>query len=131
VGREPGGGVVMAKKAKAKSPKARSNAIYVQKLLKKHGARGGSAVVSELDKMVTYLLTRTTSAMNVIATTYDKKSSVVKPKLAQAAFQSILDGELRASACEAGAEALVRYANAKVAGKLKSEEPAAAPEAAA
>lgn len=121
----------MAKKAKGKTPKARSNAIYVQKLLKKQGARGGSAVVCELDKMVTFLLGRTTSAMNVIATTYDKKSSVVKPKLAQAAFQSFLDGELRASACEAGAEALVRYASQKMAGKGKGEKPAAATEAAA
>lgn len=100
-------------KAQRKITKERSNGVYVQKLLKSKKARAVSDVVADLDKILTFLLHRATGAMATVAASYDKKLTTVKPKLAQAAFQCILEGDLRADACEAGAAALRRYVETK------------------
>jgi hypothetical protein len=118
-------------KAQRKVTKVRSNGVYVQKLLKRHQTRAVSDVVSDLDKMITFILNKTTNAMAIVATSYDKKLTTVKPKLAQAAFQSILDGDLRMAACEAGAAALERYCASKKGATAEEPETEAAVESAA
>ena len=108
----------MGKGAK-KPTKVRSNAVYIQKLLKAYKARAPAAVVAELEKMLSFLLSNTVDAMRTIALVYDKKTGTARPKLAQSALQALLEGNLQEDACAAGAQALVKFCEDKKAPKKK------------
>ena len=99
----------MAKKTKAME---RSNASYFRKMIVKQNARARSAVVEELDKMMTFVLCEMNKNVGSIARHYSKVDTL-KPKLFHAAFDAMLHGELKNSATSAGTEALIRFVEAK------------------
>jgi hypothetical protein len=101
----------MAKSAstKARAAPERSRRVYVQKLIKKHETHARGVVVDDVERMVQFTTTVVVDAMQKIIVNYVKNSNTVKPNIAQAALQAVLSGDLRTSACTAGATALVNY----------------------
>ena len=102
----------MAKRGIKKRVKERSNVSYMQKLIKKSKTAARRSVTAELNLMLTHLLERVNVNMASIMTHYAKKDDTVKAKLVQAAFQAMLSEELRESACDAGAAALLKFVDA-------------------
>ena len=113
----------MGKKA-AKKVVERSNVSYVQKILKTTKVAARGSVAGELNLMLSFLMNNMNSAMGSVVCHYSKKENTLRPKLAQAAFQALLHDELRTSACEAGAKALLDFAqkNASKSKKAATEE---------
>jgi hypothetical protein len=101
----------MAKKG-SKKVVERSNVSYMKRLINtsKTSARGN--VANELNLMLTYLVGNLNATMGSVTFHYSKKEGTLRPKLAQAALQSMLTGDLRTQACEAGAKALLSFAEA-------------------
>lgn len=87
----------------------RSNTSYLHRLVKKSGTSARGSVTAELNLMLTHVLDRMNFNMAAIATNYTKGDDTVKAKLVQSAFQVMLSDELRNSACDAGATALVKF----------------------
>ena len=65
----------------------------------------------ELDKMLRYVLSELSCTSNSVLSHYAKKSQTVRPNVAYAAFDCMLNGELRAEVTGAGAAALVEFVN--------------------
>jgi hypothetical protein len=113
----------MAKKAK--KVVERSNVSYMQKLIKKSQTSARGNVAGEMNLMLTFLINNLNTTMGSVVFHYSKKEGTLRPKLAQAAFQAMLHDELRTTACEAGAQALLAFAE-KNANKSKKSAPAEA-----
>lgn len=117
---------LMAKGGIKKRVKERSNVSYMQKLIKKSKTAARGSVTAELNRMLTHLLERVNVNMASIMTHYAKKDDTVKAKLVQAAFQAMLSEELRESACDAGAAALLKFVDAnKAKNSARAEKKAA------
>ena len=104
----------------------RANAPQVAKLMKKMGMRARATVSVELDRMLSHVLKNGISAMQSISSTYTKADLTIKPKIAHAAFQALLPGDLRHRACKAGADAVEQYIEKKKQAKIAAEEKRAA-----
>ena len=120
----------MAKKAKKNTP-VRSNTGFMKKIVKLHKTAARGPAVAELDNMLTFLLQQFNGTVSTILERYDTQSETVKAKVAQAAWQQLLSGALRDTACDAGADAVGKFLmkNKALAAK-KKEKVAAAGEAA-
>ena len=108
-------------KSGAKKVKERSNVAYIQKLVKRSGAHARGAVTIELNRMLTFLIDRLTDDMGTITKTYAKMDDTIKPKLVNAALQSILTGKLRDAACDQATTSLVSFLDRN---KVKSKRAA-------
>ena len=108
----------------AKKAVERSNVSYLQKLIKKSDTSVRGNVSTELNLMLTFLLSNLNTTMGSIVTHYAKKEGTIRPKVVQSAFQAMLSDELRVNACEAGAKALLEFAEAN---KSKSDAKKGAP----
>ena len=117
-------------KAKAKSKPARSNASFLKKIVKQHNTSARGPAVQELDAMLTFLLQRFNGTVDCILQNYDKTSETIKAKVAQAAWQLLLTGDLRDVACDAGAEAVNKFLEKNKAAAAKKKEKASAAAAA-
>ena len=91
----------------------RSNVTYMQRLVKRAGTSSRRDVAEELNSMMTYTLQHLNGTVDAIATHYTKKEGTLKAKMFQAAARAMLAGKLRSDACDAGAAALVAFADAK------------------
>jgi len=96
-------------KSGAKKMKERSNVAYMQKLVKRAGAHARGSVTVELNRMLSFLVDRLTEDMDTISKRYAKLEDTVKPRLVNAALQSILTGKLRDSACDEATTVLVSF----------------------
>ena len=93
-------------KSNLKKKKERGFVSYFPKLAKKLGATARSDVHQELEKILYFALGRLTDAGEIILSDYALKCDTVRPKLIQAALMSSLHGNLKATAMQAGAEAV-------------------------
>lgn len=118
----------MAKKAKASA--ARSNAGYMKKIVKNHNTSARGPAVAELDQMLTFLLQQFNGTVSSIVEHYDKGSETLKAKTAQAAWQLLLSGALRDTACDSGAEAVNKFIAKNKMSAAKKKEKKASGEAA-
>ena len=120
----------MAKSKAAKSKPARSNASFMRKIVKQHKTSARGPAIAELDNMLTFLLQNFNGTVATILDRYDTQSETVKAKCAQAAWQLMLRGDLRDTACDAGAEAVTKFLekNKAVAAKKKDRAAGAAAE---
>jgi len=111
--------VSMGKMAK-KRIKDRGFVSYFPKLAKKADAAARADVHSELEKMLSFVLKGVTDAGATIMGEYDTKSDTVRPKLMQAALMTLLHGDLKSSAMQAGAEAVAsKFKKSKKAGEAE------------
>ena len=97
-------------KSKKKMIPERSNRIFMARLVKNQKMRARAQVLTDLESLTTFCTNKVLDAMGEILKLYVKKGDLtIKPRLAQAALQAILSGDLRNSACTAGADAVVQF----------------------
>ena len=117
-----------AKKTKAKE---RGFLGYFPKICKANGAAARTDVHREMEKMLSFAIASLVQNSNIILSDYATKEDTVKPKIVQAALETMLHGALKSKAIGAGVAAeLARVQKAKkIAAKAKAKGAEAGAEA--